>query len=344
MPARSEREWIERIRRRFPARRREIVAGIGDDSALFEPSSGSQVLTSTDLLIEEIDFLVERHGPAWLGEKALEANLSDIAACGGEPLACTLALAFTQATEPAWIERLLEGFRAALDRSRCDLIGGDLSASPGPLVLSVSVFGLVARGEAVQRGGARPGDRIVVTGTLGKSATGLKLLERFPPDEPLDTDAALEEWSRRFPPADRGAAAGAARWHLAPQAACAAGRAGARLGATAMIDLSDGLSTDLEHLAEAGGVGMLVDQAALPSDACVDLLAADERAAVALDGGEEFELIFTIAPGADLPPSAGGRPLRVIGQVESQPGLRLRRRDGSVENWEAGGYQHWSVR
>lgn len=341
MPARSEQEWIEQIRRRFPARRREIVFGIGDDSALFEPSSNSQVLTSTDLLIEKIDFLVERHGPAWLGEKALEANLSDIAACGGEPLACTLALAFTGATEPAWIERLLEGFSAAIDRSRCDLIGGDLSASPGPLIISVTVFGLVARGEAVQRDGARPGDRIVVTGTLGKSATGLKLLERFPAEEPLDTDAGVEGWSRNFPLADSNAAARAVRWHLAPQAACAAGRAAARLGATSMIDLSDGLSTDLEHLAQASGVGMLVDQAALPADACVDLLTAGDRVLVALDGGEEFELIFTIPPGADLPQSAGGRPLRVIGQVESQPGLRLRHEDGSVEPWVAGGYRHW---
>ncbi|WP_234193184.1 thiamine-phosphate kinase [Pseudacidovorax sp. NFM-22] len=283
-----------------------VALGVGDDCALLDLAPGMQLAVSSDMLVEGRHFLATVDA-ALLGHKALAVNLSDLAACGARPLAFTLALSLPSVDE-AWLAGLARGLFALADAHGCQLMGGDTTR--GPLNLCITVFGEVPRGGALLRSGARAGDDLWVSGTLG------------------DARLALEVFRGRLSVPEAVFAAARARMEQ-PTPRVALGLA-LRGIATSAIDISDGLAGDLGHVLRASGVGAMLD-----ADAVAGTLAA--RGAVALDaamqrsltlaGGDDYELAFT-APtdrSADVEAAAraAGVPVTRIGSIETEPGLRV---------------------
>lgn len=273
----GERALIERVRDRLGPPPPEVLIGVGDDTAAIAWPGGTLLLT-TDTQLEDVHF---RRATATLrdvGAKALAVNLSDIAAMGGEPRYAVLALALPPSSTVAELDDLYAGLGEMAARYGVALVGGDTCAAPDRLVLNITLVGRV-EGAPVRRNGARPGDAILVTGTLGASAAGLAALEHGPLPVPPEVAARLHGAHRR------------------PTPRIAEGRlVGASGAATAMIDLSDGLATDLGHIAAESGVGAEVRLAALPVDAAAIQVAAKlgvDPLTWAVSGGEDYELLFT---------------------------------------------------
>jgi thiamine-monophosphate kinase len=269
----GERRVISRIRRLSQKKRTDIMLGIGDDTAIVR---GPRVLLITnDLMAEGVDFRRAFHPPRLLGRKSLNINLSDIAAMGGRPLHAVLGLALPGDTDEKWLDEFLKGFLAAARASGVALVGGDISASR-EIIISVTVTG---EAEAfVPRSGAKPGDHLFVSGTLGDAAMGLRLLEQGLKPEKDKRD------SRLF------------RAFLDPSPRLELGALLARRKfASAMIDISDGLSVDMAHLCEESRVGAEIESSRVPLSAPLKRAAKNPLAA-ALDGGEDFELLFTVRP------------------------------------------------
>jgi thiamine-monophosphate kinase len=297
----GEFDFIERIRRaaQLVPPSEDLCIGIGDDAAAYRQAAGRETLVTVDLLMEAIDFQLDYAIPAWLGHKALAVSLSDIAAMGGRPRYSLLSLGIPQSLIPRQVEdhasHFWEGFFAGyvtLGKSAgVTLIGGDLSASPGPLTIDSVVMGECGSGQAVRRDGARPGQAIFVTGTLGASAIGLRLL--------LDGARVDLSTLNREGNDLRQQALSA---HLRPLARVAFGEAlGSSHLAHAMIDVSDGLLQDLAHLCEESGVRALLEARSIPLSPCLSLLGLgeEEQFALGVSGGEDFELLFTADPDAE---------------------------------------------
>ena len=300
-PCMGEFDLIERFFRR-PVRRSPL--GIGDDCALLAPAAGMQLAVSTDLLLEGRHFL-STVDPRRLGHKCLAVNLSDLAACGARPLAFTLALSLPTA-DAQWLEAFSQGLLALADAQGCELVGGDTTR--GPLSMCITVFGEVPAGQALLRSGARAGDELWASGTLGDARLALEVFRGL-----QGVPAPVFE---------------AARLRLEqPQPRVALGLA-LRGIATAAIDLSDGLAGDLRHLAQASGVGATLDAVALRQ--CLAAGAAlhpTRQLDLVLSGGDDYELCFT-APAAQRAAvqEAAARcvtPVTCIGRIEAEPGLRL---------------------
>jgi len=312
----GEFDLIERF---FKRPVQHAVLGVGDDCALLQPRPGTQLAVSSDMLVEGRHFLATVD-PARLGHKALAVNLSDLAACGATPLALTLALALPQA-DAAWLGGFAQGLLALADAHGCELVGGDTTR--GPLNICITVFGEVpvlhGRSHALLRSGARPGDALYVSGTLGDAALALDVFR-----------------GRLSVP---GAVLDAARLRLEePSPRVGLGQA-LRGVASAAIDVSDGLLGDLGHILRQSGVGATVDV-----DIATSLVAAKsyyERAGSqfdtqpeltdwrrwALSGGDDYELLFSapVAAGAAVAAAAQASqtPVTRIGRIEAEPGLRL---------------------
>lgn len=294
------------IARHFERRGRPLrhaALGIGDDCALLTPDPGQQWAISTDMLVEGRHFLPTVE-PRRLGHKALAVNLSDLAACGAEPLAFTLALALPKGDD-AFVAALAEGLFALADQQGIDLVGGDTTA--GPLNLCLTVFGQVPSSQALLRSGARPGDDLWVSGTLG------------------DARLALEAFRGRvsLPQEDFEAARRAMEL---PQPRIALGMA-LRGVASSAIDLSDGLVGDLGHVLARSALGATVDVDALPCSAALRRQPQTLRHECLLAGGDDYELLFT-APksrrAAVLEAGArGGVAVTRCGRLETDPGLRV---------------------
>lgn len=288
---------FELIRRHFTRPVRRAVLGVGDDCALLAPAPGMQLAVSTDLLVEGRHFL-STVSPRRLGHKALAVNLSDLAACGARPLAFTLALSLPWPDE-AWLAELADGLFALAERHDIELVGGDTTA--GPLTLCLTVMGEVPAGAALLRSGARPGDELWVSGTLGDARLGLEVLRGT-----LSLDAADFEHARTA--------------LELPQPRVALGLALRGL-ATAAIDLSDGLVGDLGHVLERSGVGAEVDVDRLPCSACLAGLDTALRRRCQLSGGDDYELLFTApADAASAVQDAAARaatPVCRIGRITS---------------------------
>lgn len=266
---------IARIRARV-AQHQDVVLGIGDDCAATRIPAGALLLTTTDLLIEEVHFRRGWCDLKTLGRKSVNVNVSDIAAMGGAPFALYLGLGIPAGMSVEDLDALAEGVLDACRDFGVTLAGGDTCRSPGPLFISVTVEGWVPEGQLRSRAGARPGDLVWVSGTLGDSALALRDLL-----------------------AGRVPAAHAARRHHDPCARVGLGRSLAAQGlATAMIDVSDGLLADLSHILDSSGVGALIERDALPlSPTFLDALAVDQALIeTALSGGEDYELLFTSPP------------------------------------------------
>jgi thiamine-monophosphate kinase len=297
----GEFDLIARFFKR-PAQRQPL--GVGDDCALLAPAPGTHLAVSSDMLVEGRHFLPGAD-PLQLGHKSLAVNLSDLAACGARPLAFTLALALPAADE-AWLTPSSEGLLALADAHGCELVGGDTTR--GPLTLCITVFGEVPAGQALLRSGARAGDDLYVSGTLGDARLALEALRGEVTVPAPVLAAARERLDRPTPRVTLGLAL--------------------RSLATSAIDISDGLLGDLGHVLHASGVGATVD-----ADAVANLLAAgtavgsDLRRAYTLAGGDDYELAFTAPPAAReaVRAAAAHADTRVtrIGQIEVTRGLRL---------------------
>lgn len=321
---------IPRLAKLCPARSPRLRLGVGDDAAVLTPSPHHDLLVTTDVLVEGVDFDRSVWSFDRLGEKALAVNLSDIAAMGGIPTVFFVALSMPPTASIREAEALYRGLGRATRRYGVVLGGGDLSSASAWSV-AITLLGEVAKGRAVTRSGARAGDHLCVTGTLGDSAAGLDLLN--------GVGAVRGARHRRFL-IDR---------HQTPEPRLALGRAlGDRKLVTAAIDLSDGLASDLRRLCEAGGVGAEIDLAALPlSPALRDCAAGSQAdpAERALTGGEDFELLFAVRP-ADLPRvlrlATPRVPITPIGRVlPRRAGIRLVDGTGSRRPMTAHGYDHF---
>ena len=311
----SEFDLITRYFTRPP---KHAVLGVGDDCALLQPALGMQLAISSDMLVAGRHFFADVN-PVTLGHKALAVNLSDLAACGATPLAFTLALALPTVDE-AWLQGFSNGLWALADQHHCELIGGD--TTQGPLNICITVFGQVPRGQALLRSGARVGDDLYVSGTLGDARLALEALLGYlsvSPDQLAPAQNRLEQ----------------------PTPRVALGQA-LRGIATAAIDISDGLAGDLGHLLKASDVGAQID-----TSIAINLIATkpykpsrsslfDEAKILTyvLSGGDDYELAFT-APvsrrtAVEAASTTSQTPVTRIGKIEQAPGLRLVNAHGQV--------------
>jgi thiamine-monophosphate kinase len=330
----GELALIRRIRNRaLSPSQSGITLGIGDDCALLKLRPGEEAAVTTDLSIAGRHFLLELHPPEVVGHRTLARGLSDLAAMGARPVAAFVSLGLPQeltvprGRKSSWAERFYDGLLTLADASKTPLAGGDLAQSPVALA-DIVLVGAVPNGRALLRSGARIGHVIYVTGTLGAAAAGLERL------------LGVGEWRRAggFPKISK-KMSGLASAHLFPQPRITQGLWLQRKAmATAAIDMSDGLSTDLNHLCEESGVAADVDAASLPMHAGATL----EQA---LHGGEDYELLFTAAPTTRMPRHIGGVPVTRIGRmVPRRKGAALvtLQSDEGDAPLVAQGWQHFS--
>jgi thiamine-monophosphate kinase len=296
----------------------DVLIGIGDDGAVLRPAIGLDLVTVVDTLVEGVHYPAELPA-ADVGYRALAVNLSDLAAMGSRPRWMTLALSLREA-DPAWLSDYARGLFEAAQEFDVTLVGGDTTRAQ-QTVMSIQVTGEIEQGRALTRSGARPGDEVFVTGSVGDAAAGLEiLLGRLPAG--LFADDLVSRFSR-------------------PTARVAAGRQLAGR-ASAAIDLSDGLYTDLEKLAAASGVGVELDLDCLPvSDALRQSVAGDKALSLALAGGDDYELCFTAAAGEfDELVDVAGVPIHRIGRIARGQGIACIR-GGSPYAYHDRGYRHF---
>ena len=299
-PLPPENDLLRRFERLFATRRRDVKVGVGDDAAVL--AAPASLAVCTDALVEGEDF-TPGADPYLVGRKALNVNLSDLAAMGATPLHALLTLGLPRETAVDWLDAFLDGFRAAAREQAVAVVGGDLSASLERFA-SVTVLGRVPPEGPLRRAGGRPGDELWVSGTLGAAAAGLALVLR---GYGRDRDGKVTApRGRRVSPARRDEIARLLRHHLDPRPMVDLGRALAEGGiASAAIDLSDGFARDLHRLCRASGTGASVEREALPVDsglATLPDLEADPLD-LALHGGEDYGLLFAVPP--DRVPALG---------------------------------------
>jgi thiamine-monophosphate kinase len=319
----SENDLIRRIRAAASSSTRRdsaIRLGIGDDAALFSPRRGYETILTCDWFLEGTHFLRDKHPADSVGWKCLARAVSDIAAMGGEPRCFLLSLAIPETHTGRWLDEFLAGLRRAARKFKCPLAGGDTTRRR-EILINITVVGEVRSGHALRRSGAQPGDIIFVSGRLGEAEVGLQRLRsktRIRKDDPR------------------------LRKHLYPEPRIALGRwlTDHRI-ATAMMDLSDGLSTDLPRLCAASGVGARLEASSIPtvtsssrSGGGVDALD------VALNGGDDYELLFTVRPceASQVPRTFQGVPLTAIGEITRDTSLRILQDDGQGTNIQPKGW------
>jgi thiamine-monophosphate kinase len=330
----SEDELIGELRRLLAGEAPGVILGPGDDAALVEMGPHLGVLTA-DLLVESVHFDRDTTSPRDLGYKCVAVNVSDVAAMGGSPRYGLVSLGLPPATEPAWVVDLYGGMLEATSEYAMSIVGGDVSRSDR-LVVSMAILGHVARGTAVKRSGARPGDRLVVTGALGAAVGGLRLA-KAPPGEVVA--AVGTDWGREL-----------LRALFRPLARVGEGQVLALEGATAMIDVSDGLALDLSRLCRESLVGARVELAKVP--VAPELLELARSLPVdpldlALTGGEDYELLATVRPGALEEAAAKvrdrfGTALTDIGEIRGGHDIVGIEADGTERPMEPRGWDHFA--
>jgi thiamine-monophosphate kinase len=331
-----ELDLIEKIRRDFPSSK-PVTLGIGDDCAILRPPAGSEILVTTDFSLEDRHFRRDLHPPESVGHRCLARGLSDLAAMGATPIAAFLSLALPGAmlansAGREWVSRFFNGLRALAEMHAVSLAGGDTAESPGgknALVLAdIVLVGAAPTGEALRRSGGAAGDALYVTGQLGGALAEL---------------SAMLRRHRRIltVPSTEG------HPHLFPEPRLDVGEALLRRGlATACIDLSDGLSTDLAHLCRSSNVSAEIEQAALPIHSRASKLDANAALQAALQGGEDYELLFSAPRSVPMPLSLVGVPITRIGSLtrrrSGRPLMTMIAPDGSREELKPGGWEHFA--
>ncbi len=323
----GEFDLIERF---FTRAARRAALGVGDDCALLQPAPGMQIAISSDMLVQGRHFLADVE-PARLGHKALAVNLSDLAACGARPLAFTLALALPRVDED-WLAGFSRGLFALADEQACELVGGD--TTQGPLNICITVFGEVpvadGRSQALLRSGARAGDDVYLSGTVGDARFALDMLQGCCPVQPQ----RLERLRLRLEQPTPRVALGLAL----------------RGVASAAIDVSDGLLGDLEHVLKASAVGARIDTRwVMESTATSEDLkscAAKQALFYALSGGDDYELLFTAPASASAAVQAAAQASATqvtrIGCIEEALGLRLFDGDGKLLSDRFPSFDHFA--
>jgi thiamine-monophosphate kinase len=315
-----EKALIARIRRqaRLGNRARK---GIGDDCAVLRLPPGHEALVTTDFTLEGIHFRREWHSPESVGHRCLTRGLSDIAAMGGEPIAAFLSLALPNDLPQRWVDGFMHGLLSLARRFGISLAGGDTAQSPHGVLADIMVLGSVPRGKAIFRSGAQPGDGIFVSGKLGGSAATLERLRMNP--------------KAKLKPRDFKA-------HFSPEPRIELGRALRQKGlASAMIDISDGLSTDLAHICEESGVGAEIGEESIPR-AVIGNPAQEVDLRFALHGGEDYELLFTVPRGRRMPNRIAGLPLTQIGQIIRGKKVSIATKGGKAHELAPQGWQHFA--
>jgi len=298
-----------------------IVTGIGDDCAVLRLPAGHDLLTTTDFSLENVHFRRAWHPAESVGHRCLARGLSDIAAMGGEPLACFLSLALPAKLPQSWVDGFTKGLLRLAREFGVTLAGGDTAKSPAEILADIVVLGSVPKGTAVLRSGARPGDGIYVTGSVGGSAVALDLLFS-------ERKLAPKQFPKHFFPQPR-----------IPQGQFLR----AKKLASSMIDISDGLSTDLDHICEESGVGAEIWASAIPrarigkTDQAVELK-------FALHGGDDYELLFTARPDRRLPSTISGVSMTCIGEITHGRKVSIITETGKRLPLKAGGWQHFRQR
>jgi thiamine-monophosphate kinase len=302
------------------------VLGIGDDAALLRPSAGQQLVACTDTLIAGVHFPHDTP-PEDIGWKSLAVNLSDLAAMGAQPAWAMLALTLPQA-DAGFVERFAEGFAQLARAHAVSLVGGD--TTQGPLSITISAFGFIPEGQALLRSGARIGDAVFVTGTLGEAAGALRLLR----DSGLGTRGSGKQYPGLFARLNR------------PQPRIAAGLA-LRGIANACIDVSDGLLADLGHICQASNVGAEVQADSLPiSQPLRQAFVPEQCRDFALSGGDDYGLCFTASkedtPRIDEAFSKLDCGVTRIGRIVAEPGVRVLDANGTAMETPRRGWQHFT--
>jgi len=305
---------------------RRLRVGIGDDAAAWQPDAHHLELITTDMLVDGVHFRSASADAAALGHKALAKSLSDIAAMAGRPLLAIVALGVTHAIDEMWVRSFYRGMAGLAGKSRCSIAGGDIVRAPA-LTIAVTVVGDVRRTSMRTRSGAKGGDLVAVTGPLGLGAVGLRAV-----------DAGDEKLSPR-----------AANWYLKPQPRLAEGAfLGSRRAVHALMDISDGVSTDLARMARASHVDATVSGDSLyvhPEVAAMTAACGLDTEHVVLSGGDDYELLVAIDPRAYAHVASAferrfGRPLSVIGRFEIGDGAVWIEHSGRREPLAPTGYDH----
>jgi thiamine-monophosphate kinase len=328
----SERALISKIKIAAEARARQghsyrsspwpksgvIVTGIGDDCAVLRLPADHDLLTTTDFSLEDVHFRRAWHPAESIGHRGLARGLSDIAAMGGEPIAAFLSLALPAKLPQVWVDGFMKGLIKLAREFSVTLAGGDTAQSPAGILADIVVLGSVPKGKAVLRSGARPGDRIYVTGSLGGSAAALDLLF-----------AKRKLAPKQFPT------------HFFPQPRIPQGRVlRAKNFASSMIDISDGLSTDLNHICEESGVGAEIWANAIPR-ATIGKNPEPVDLKYALHGGDDYELLFTARAGRGVPSKISGIPIACIGEITPGGKMSIVPELGKRSELKPGGWQHF---
>lgn len=317
---RSEFEFINHIKDKYS------LKVIGDDCAVLPRDGDFDMVVTADMLVEDIDFRLDWTTPEFLGHKALAVSLSDVAAMGAKPLWAMLSIAVPESLwNTDFLDRFYGGWHALANEHRVKLVGGDISRTPDKLVIDSIVGGEAGKGKAILRRGAEPGDLIFVSGGLGGAAGGLRLLEdgqnfRGLGDDPKDN--LILRQLQSIPQVSIG--------NLLQSHGLA----------TSMIDLSDGLSSDLVHLMEASETGCILDLDDVPvADHLCDIFTADDARQMALNGGEDFELLFTVKPEDEERVSKLG--FTRIGLITSAAGSYVVVSGKTTSPLTPAGYQHF---
>jgi thiamine-monophosphate kinase len=323
---RTEMEFVNWLQARWPGRKPGLVLGIGDDAALIRVGRGRELILTTDLSIEGVHFLQNLHPPRSVGHRALARGLSDIAAMAGTPRFALISLALSKSANSGWVEDFYAGAHSLARRYGVTIIGGDTALVSHNSFVDVVVAGEVPAGTALQRSGAQPGDWIFVSGRLGISALGLRLLKT-----PVAATSSKQ----------------AIRAHLFPMPRIELGLfLREKCLASALMDLSDGLSSDLTRLCQASGVGAAVEASKIPrpTASAKGNLNPARALDLALNGGEDYELLFTV-PARKLnriPARFHGLPLHCIGEIrQATKGLSLILAEGASRPLEPGGWDHF---
>jgi thiamine-monophosphate kinase len=330
----GELALIESIRRKASASGpayKTLRLGIGDDCAILRPSPGHEICITTDFSLENVHFRRDAHPPQSVGHRCLARGLSDLAAMGADPLAVFLSIALPARTPTAWVDQFMEGLLALAARHHVPLAGGDTAQSPQLIAADIVAVGQLPRHAARLRSGAQPGDLLYVTGSLGGSAAELLALLQSPKKFRVHTVA-----TPNHP-------------HLYPEPRLAVGRRLRKL-ANAVIDISDGLSTDLTHLCQASHLAAEIEEDALPIHPLATQAERPRLAPSALDlalhGGEDYELLFTASPTTRIPRRLAGVPIHRIGTMRkpmrNQPLIVMNDRNGQRIPVKPAGWEHFN--
>lgn len=328
----SEFELIDRLTSGL-ATRPDVVLGVGDDAALLELDSGMLLVATCDVQVEGRHFVRGVAAPEEIGRKALAVNLSDIASMGATPRWALVSLLLPPALDVSVLDGIYTGLRALAATYDVAVVGGNVSATDGLLAIDVTLLGAAPRERVLRRDGGRPGDVILVTGSLGGAAAGLLAVVKEPGAATVP-EPALEQARRAL---------------VDPSPRVREGLALAAAGVvTAMLDISDGVASDLRHLCDRSDVGAELDAAAIPIDPASGIIASAygrDPLALALSGGEDYELLFTVPPAAvrtaiEAVRTAGGTATVVGRLTASSAGVRLRLPDGATRSLDWGGWDH----